>query len=81
MENTQSNGSPLFKGEGLGERLRYEDALAELSSIASKMESGGYDIDQLADQLRRAQQLIKLCRAKLTQTDEEIKKILENSAE
>lgn len=61
--------------------LKYEEALAELGLIASKMESGGYDIDQLADQLRRAQQLIKLCRAKLTQTDEEIKKILEASTE
>lgn len=59
------------------ENIKYEEALAELGVIANKMENGGYDIDQLADQLRRAQQLIKLCKAKLTQTDEEIKKILE----
>lgn len=54
----------------------YEDALAELAVIARKMEDGDYDIDQLAEQLKRAQVLIKLCRDKLTKTDEEIKKIL-----
>lgn len=59
------------------ENIKYEEALAELEAIARKMENGGYDIDQLADQLRRAQQLIKLCKAKLTLADEEIKKILE----
>jgi exodeoxyribonuclease VII small subunit len=34
------------------------------------------DIDQMAEQLKRAQQLIKLCKDKLTKTDAEIKKIL-----
>lgn len=60
-----------------GEAMTYEKALAELETIARKMESGGYDIDQLADQLKRAQGLIKLCRDKLTKTDAEIKKILD----
>lgn len=60
-----------------GEAMTYEKALEELEVIARKMESGGYDIDQLADQLKRAQGLIKLCRDKLTKTDAEIKKILD----
>jgi len=59
------------------QEVKYEEALAELGVIANKMENGGYDIDELAEQLRRAQYLIKVCKAKLTQTDEEIKKILE----
>ena len=56
--------------------LKYEAAMAELQSIVRKMENDELDIDQMADQLKRAQQLIKLCKAKLTQTDDEIKKIL-----
>lgn len=60
-----------------GDAMTYEKALEELEVIARKMESGGYDIDQLADQLKRAQGLIKLCRDKLTKTDAEIKKILD----
>lgn len=58
------------------ETLKYEAAMAELQSIIRKMENDELDIDQMADQLKRAQQLIKLCKAKLTQTDDEIKKIL-----
>lgn len=56
--------------------LKYEAAMAELQAIVTKMENDELDIDQLTEQLKRAQELIKLCRDKLTKTDEEIKKIL-----
>lgn len=58
------------------EEMKYEAAIAELQTIASKMENNELDIDQMAEQLKRAQQLIKLCKDKLTKTDAEIKKIL-----
>ncbi len=38
------------------------------------MENDELDIDQLSEQLKRAKTLVKLCRDKLTKTDEEIKK-------
>ena len=56
--------------------LKYEAAIAELQTIVRKMENDEHDIDQMAEQLKRAQQLIKLCKDKLTKTDTEIKKIL-----
>ena len=55
---------------------KYEEALQELQSIVHCMENDELDIDQLSTQLKRAHQLIKLCKDKLTKTDEEIKKIL-----
>ena len=55
---------------------KYEAAFAELQSIVRRMENDELDIDQMSEQLKRAQQLIKLCKDKLTKTDEEIKKIL-----
>ena len=58
------------------EELKYEAAMAELQSIVRKMENDELDIDQMAEQLKRAQKLIKLCKDKLTKTDAEIKKIL-----
>ena len=58
------------------QELKYEAAFAELQAIVRKMENDELDIDQMSDQLRRAQQLIKLCKDKLTKTYEEIKKIL-----
>ena len=56
--------------------IKYEAALAELQTIVNKMENNELDIDQMSEQLKRAQELIKLCKDKLTKTDEEIKKIL-----
>jgi len=58
------------------EELKYEAAFAELQTIVRKMENDELDIDQMADQLKRAQQLIKLCKDKLTKADAEIKKTL-----
>ena len=58
------------------EEMKYEAAMAELQSIVRKMENDELDIDQMTEQLKRAQQLIKLCKDKLTKTDAEIKKTL-----
>lgn len=56
--------------------MKYEEAMRQLQEIVRKMENDELDIDQMTGQLKRAQQLIRLCRDKLTKTDEEIKKIL-----
>ncbi len=56
--------------------MKYEEALQQLETIVKKMESGEYSVDELTTQLKQAQKLIVLCRDKLTKTDEEIKKIL-----
>ena len=57
--------------------FKYEEAVEQLEQIVRKMENDELDIDSLTDELRKAQELIKLCKAKLTSTDEEIKKMLE----
>ena len=59
------------------EELKYEQAYQELQTIVRKMENDELDIDQMAEQIKHAQQLIKLCKDKLTKTEEDIKKILE----
>ncbi len=58
------------------EKLNYEEAVAQLEAIVRKMENDQLDIDSLTDQLKKAQTLIRLCKDKLTKTDEEIQKIL-----
>ena len=57
-------------------KINYEEAVRALQEIVSKMENDAFDIDQLSEKLKRAQQLIKLCRDKLTKTDKDIKKLL-----
>lgn len=56
--------------------IKYEEAVALLEEIVDKMENDELDIDQFSDQLKRAKELVKLCKDKLTKTDEEIKKLL-----
>lgn len=58
--------------------VKYEEAVRQLEEIVVKMERGELDIDSMATQLRKAQELVKLCKQKLKHTDDEIKKLLEN---
>lgn len=55
--------------------MKYEKAVCELEEIVDKMERDELDVDQLSEQLKRAKVLVKLCKDKLTKTDEEIKKL------
>ena len=55
------------------QEVKYEQAVSELEQIVNKMENDELDIDQLSEQLKRAKELVKLCKDKLTKTDEEIK--------
>lgn len=61
----------------MNNEFKYEEAVREIEQIVAKMESNTTDVDAMAEQLKRAQELIKLCKDKLTKTDEEIKKVLE----
>ncbi len=56
--------------------MKYEEAMRQLQEIVRKMENDELDIDQMSEQLKKAQELIKICRDKLTKTDEEIQKLL-----
>ena len=54
----------------------YREALEEIEAIVEEIESESVDIDVLTDRVRRATFLIKLCKAKLKKTDDEVKKVL-----
>lgn len=48
------------------EHKTYEEALHELEAIVDKMENNQLGLDELTSQLKHAQQLIKLCKDRLT---------------
>ncbi len=54
----------------------YNESIKELEEILRLMQSDQCDIDHLADYTRRASELIKECRARLTATEEELSAIL-----
>ena len=56
--------------------MKYEEAVHEIERIVRQMENDELDLDSLAGQLKRAQELLKLCRDKLTKTEKEINAVL-----
>ena len=61
--------------------LTYKSAKEELEQIVTAIESGELDVDSLTQKVKRASVLIAFCKGKLTQTDEELQKILDEIAE
>lgn len=55
----------------------YNEAVAKLKIIVADIERGELDVDVLAERVKEAARLIKLCKEKLFNVDEEVKKILQ----
>ena len=55
----------------------YEEAVRRVETLVAQLENNELDIDTLSKRLAEAQQLLALCRDKLTRADEEIHKILD----
>lgn len=62
------------------DELTYNQAVAELDRILREMQSDNCDIDRLTAYTRRAAELLRSCRARLTATDEELRTILADLA-
>ena len=56
--------------------INYSEAFKELQDIVSEIEQGEISVDELSQKVKRASQLIKICKTKLTSTEEDVNKIL-----
>ncbi|TXI83228.1 MAG: exodeoxyribonuclease VII small subunit [Crocinitomicaceae bacterium] len=56
--------------------LNYTAAFEELQEIVRDMEDGEITVDELALKVKRAAELIKICKNKLTSTEEDVNLIL-----
>lgn len=54
----------------------YEEANKKLETIIEKIENGSINIDDLSTYVCQAKELISFCKMKLTKTEEEIEKII-----
>jgi exodeoxyribonuclease VII small subunit len=54
----------------------YTEAFEELQEIVSEIEQGEISVDELSAKVKRAALLIKICKDKLTTTEEDVSKIL-----
>ena len=60
------------------DKITYQDAFDELQNIVSEIEEGDISVDQLSEKVKRASYLIRICKSKLTSTEEDINKILKD---
>lgn len=59
-----------------GKNITYAEAVRQIEDILGKIENGEPDVDELTKLVKRASELIKYCRSKLFETEQEIEKIL-----
>lgn len=58
------------------ENLTYTEAFEKLQQIVKQMEDADISVDDLADNIKTATQLIKICKDKLTKTEVEVNKTI-----
>ena len=61
-------------------KINYTQAKKEPEEIVQSIEAGELDVDVLTAKVKRASELIALCKERLTKTDKELQKLLEDMA-
>jgi exodeoxyribonuclease VII small subunit len=56
--------------------INYTTAFEELQQIVRDMEDGEITVDELSIKVKRATELIKICKKKLSSTEEDVNQIL-----
>lgn len=60
----------------MSKEINYTEAFEELQQIVRDMEDGEITVDELSIKVKRATELIKICKKKLTSTEEDVNQIL-----
>jgi exodeoxyribonuclease VII small subunit len=57
-------------------KISYAEAIVELEGIVTEIEEGEITIDTLSEKVKRASELIRICKEKLSSTEADVNKIL-----
>ena len=61
----------------MAEEITYSQAYEELQRIVKEMENSQISIDHLDNKIKRASELLKICKDKLFKTEKNVQKILD----
>ncbi|NOQ27959.1 MAG: exodeoxyribonuclease VII small subunit [Bacteroidales bacterium] len=61
--------------------ISYSEAVIEVEEILQQLENEELDIDILSEKVKKVSSLLKICKKKLHQTEDEVQKILDNMNE
>jgi len=65
----------------MSDKIIYTDAFDELQQIVLDIEDGEISVDELSVKVKRASELIKICKKKLSSTEEDVNLILKELEE
>ncbi|MRT91382.1 exodeoxyribonuclease VII small subunit [Ancylomarina sp. 16SWW S1-10-2] len=57
-------------------KINYREAITEIEETIQAIENEELDVDQLSDKVKRVSELLKICKAKLHNTEKEVENIL-----
>ena len=60
----------------MAKKITYKEAVSEIEEILELIEKEELDVDDLSDKVKKVSSLIKICKEKLHNTEEEVEKIL-----
>lgn len=80
-EPKQSPSVPDAVDSAASAELSFGESLEQLEQTLRRMEDDAIDIDDLADELRRASRLLEICRGKLRKAEIEVREIVDGMAE
>ena len=62
------------------QKMTYQQNVERLEQLVTDIESGAFTLDELADKVKEATELVKACKEKLRQTDADIEQMLNEIA-
>ncbi|MDD4144265.1 MAG: exodeoxyribonuclease VII small subunit [Prolixibacteraceae bacterium] len=63
------------------QKITYNEAVNEIEEILNKIEQEEFDVDELAEKVKRVSTLLKICKDKLMKTNEQVEQILKEMDE
>jgi exodeoxyribonuclease VII small subunit len=65
----------------MSDEIDYRQAVAELEQILGELEADDVDVDRLSQRVRRAAELIRICRERIAAAEAEVEQIVAELAE
>ena len=62
-------------------KISYQQSIDEIEKILNQIESEDLTIDELSDKIKKASELLKLCKTKLKQTEKDVEDIINDIEE
>ena len=57
-------------------KVSYNEAMSEIEEILEKIENEEFDVDELAEKVKRVSVLLKICKDKLYKTNQQVEQVL-----